>query len=390
MNNDVEKLKTRNTWLEIDLDCIAHNLREARRIIPAETRIAAVLKANAYGHGAIRVARELIENKVDQLAVACLSEALELRRHFPDIPILVMGYTPDAQLALGARNRITLTLFSLEQARRLSGLAGDLHEQARIHLKVDTGLNRLGMKTGPGTADTILQICRLGHVQVEGLYTHLALTTREADLAQFALFTELVGHIEAAGARIPVKHVSDSNGMVLYPGLDLDMVRLGGFLFGVTTPGLFENTIELKPAMTFKTQLTRIAEVKKGEWVGYEPAFIAPHPCRIGTLAVGYADGYLRSLSGKGEVSLHGKRAPVVGLICMDQCMVDLTDIPEARIEDEVLLFGTGAQDRISVSDVAGRIETNRNELLSGVSRRVPRVYLKDSRVVDLVDYLLE
>lgn len=379
-----------STWAEIDLDCIAHNLAEARRIIPRGTRIAGVVKADAYGHGAVRVARELIEDQVDLLAVARLPEALELRAHFPEVPILVMGYTPDAQLAGGLEHRITLTVSGPGQAQALSGLAGRTGERARIHLKIDTGLNRLGMKPGPGTVETIVRISRLPGIQVEGLYTHLALASRETDLAQFDLFMELVGRLESEGVRIPVKHVSDSNGMVLYPGFDLDMVRLGGFLFGVTTTGLFADRIHLEPAMTLKTRITRIAEVAEGEWVGYEPAFVAPRASRIGTLSVGYSDGYSRSLSGKGRVGLHGKLAPVVGIICMDQCMVDLTDIPEARVEDEVLLFGSSGEDRIPVNDVAAWVDTNRHELLSGVSRRVPRVYRKGSRIVDAVDHLLD
>ena len=236
----------------------------------------------------------------------------------------------------------------------------------------------------------MLRICRLAHLRVEGIYTHLALVDEAADRVQFGRFMDVVGPVEAGGVRIPVQHVSDSNGMVLYPALDLDMVRLGGFLFGVTTPGLFKETINLRPAMAFKTRITRIAGVEAGEPVGYEPAFVAPHPGRIGTLAVGYADGYARALSGKGLVGVRGKRAPVVGVICMDQCMVDLTDIPEAQVGDEVLLFGTGAQDELPVNDVARWIDTNRHELLSGLGRRVPRVYLKGSRVVGVVDDLLE
>ncbi|HWQ09339.1 MAG TPA: alanine racemase [Holophaga sp.] len=376
-------------WAEVDLDAIVHNLGEARRIVPAGTRIAGVVKADAYGHGAVRVSQELLAHGIDLLAVARLSEALELRAHFPAAPILVMGHTPDAQLALGLEHGIDLTIFSFEQASLLSGLATGRSRPARVHLKLDTGLNRLGLK-GPDTASTALRICRLDHLQVEGIYTHLALVDEAADMAQYGRFMAVVDRIEAGGVRIPLKHLSDSNGMVLYPALDLGMVRLGGFLFGVTTPGLFKGVIDLRPAMAFKTRITRIAGVEAGEQVGYEPAFVAPRPGRIGTLAVGYADGYARSLSGKGVVGVRGKRAPVVGIICMDQCMVDLTDIPEAKVGDEVLLFGPGPEDAIPVNDVARWIDTNRHELLSGLSRRVPRLYLKGSRMVGMTDELLE
>ncbi|HWR61760.1 MAG TPA: alanine racemase [Clostridia bacterium] len=390
MGKNMNGVKMRNTWVEIDLDAIAYNLHEARRIIPENTRIAAVLKANAYGHGSIPVARMLLENKVDYLAVACLSEALELRRHFPEAPVLVMGYTPDEYLSTGVRNHITMTIFSLGQAQQLSDIAGILNEKAVVHIKLDTGLNRLGMKPGPGTAEAILQICGLSNVYVEGIYSHLALTTKEADGQQFRRFIDILGEIEASGVHIPVRHISDSNGMVMYPDFDLDMVRLGGFIFGVTTTGLYKDAVSLKPAMTFKTQITRIEEIERGECVGYEPVFVARDKCRLGTIAAGYSDGYVRALSGKGEVIVRGKRAPVVGIICMDQCMVDLTGIPEAEVEDEVLLFGTGLQDGIHVNELAAKVDTNRNEILSAVSRRVPRVYLKDRRIVDVVDYLLD
>lgn len=390
MEKNMTGVKMRNTWVEIDLDAIAHNLDEARRIIPKNTKIAAVLKANAYGHGAVRVAGTLLENKADCLAVACLSEALELRRHFPEAPVLVMGYTPDGYLSTGVRNHITMTIFSLWQAQQLSDIAGMLNEKAVVHIKLDTGLNRLGMKPGSGTAETIIQICGLSNIYVEGIYSHLALTTKEADEQQFRLFTDTAGEIEAAGIHIPVRHISDSNGMVLYPGFDLDMVRLGGFIFGVTTTGPYKDAVSLKPAMTFKTQITRIEEIDRGECVGYEPVFVARDKCRLGTIAAGYSDGYVRGLSGKGEVIIRGKRAPVVGIICMDQCMIDLTGIPEAEVEDEVLLFGTGPQDFIHVNELAAKVDTNRNEILSAISRRVPRVYVKDRRIVDVVDYLLD
>jgi len=382
--------RMRNTWVEIDLDCIVHNLCEARKIIPQNTKIAAVLKANAYGHGAVQVAKVLIDNKVDQLAVACLSEALELRKHFVEVPIIVMGYTPDEYLSVGVKSRVTMTVFNLEQAQRISDIAGQLNEKPVIHIKLDTGLNRLGMKPGPKVVDTIINICRLSNINVEGIYSHLALTTAEADQIQFNVFMDIIDKVGARRVHIPMRHISDSNGMVLYPNFDLEMVRLGGFLFGVTTTGLYKDVISLKPAMTFKTQISRIEEVNKGEWVGYDPVFIAPDKCRIGTIAVGYSDGYARGLSGKGEVSIRGKRAPVIGIICMDQCMIDLTNVPEAEVNDEVLLFGEGQQENISVNELADKVQTNRNEILSMVSRRVPRVYMADSRVVEVVDYLLD
>jgi len=390
VEESLKMTRMRNTWVEIDLDCIAHNLNEVRKIIPTNTKIAAVLKANAYGHGAVQVAKVLIENNVDQLAVACLSEALELRKHFDDMPIMVLGYTPDAYLSATVKSRITLTIFGFKQAQKISDIAVKMNVGAVIHIKLDTGLNRLGLRLGPKTADIIINISNLKNINVEGIYTHLALTTQEEDQVQFNIFMDIINKIEARGVHIPIKHISDSNGIVLYPNFDLDMVRPGGFIYGVTTTGMYDDVITLKPAMTFKTQITRIEEIEKGECVGYDPVFVAQGKCRIGTLAVGYSDGYMRSLSSKGEVSIRGKRAPIIGLICMDQCMVDITNIPEAEVEDEVLLFGVGEHDKIHVNEVADKIDTNRNEILSIISRRVPRVYMKGSHIVEVVDYLLD
>ena len=390
MKKEIKLERMRNTWAEIDLDAIVHNFREARKILPQNTKISAVLKANAYGHGAVKIGEVLIENKVDQLAVACLSEALELRKHYPEIPILVMGYTPDELFIHAVKNKIILTLFELEQARKLSEISERLNETAVVHIKIDTGLNRLGLKPNSKAVGIIENIYRLRHIYIEGIYTHLALTNPEADEVQYQLFMGLIQKLQAKGIDIPVKHMNDSNGMVRYPNYNLEMVRLGGFLFGVTKPGLYEKEIRLEPTMTFKTQITRIEELEIGEAVGYDSAFVAQQKCRIGTLAVGYSDGYVRSLSGVGTVGIKGKKAPVVGIICMDQAMIDLTEVPEAAVGDEVLLFGRNRQNEITVTSVAEKIDTNRNEILGGISRRVPRVYLVNSCITEVVDYLLD
>lgn len=380
----------RNTWAEINLDNILHNLNEARRILPHATKISAVLKANAYGHGAVLVARTLIEGGVDQLSVACLSEALELRRHFKDFPVLVMGYTPDELLRTGVENNVSLTIFSLEQAKKISDIAAELNRKAVIHIKLDTGLNRIGMKPGAETEEEIVSMSRLNNIFIEGIYSHLALRSEETDEAQYNMLVENAERLEKRGVHIPVRHINDSNGMVLYPRFQLDMVRLGGFLFGVTTRGVYKDTITLKPGMSLKSQLTRVSELEDGELVGYGSRFVASGKCRTGTLGLGYSDGYIRSLSGKGTASIKGKPAPVVGVICMDQCMVDLTGVPEAKVGDEVLLFGEDEYDTIQVSDVSNDADTNRNEILANISRRVPRIYIRNSRVADIVDYLLD
>lgn len=390
LDKDLRMKIMRNTWAEINLDNILHNLNEARRILPHATKISAVLKANAYGHGAISVAKALIEGGVDQLSLACLSEALELRRYFSDFPLLVMGYTPDEFLQAGVENNVSLTVFSLEQAKKISAIAAEVNRRAVIHIKLDTGLNRIGMKPGRETEEEVAAISRLSNIIIEGIYSHLALRSEKTDEIQYNMLVDFAKKLEDRGVHIPIRHINDSNGMVLYPRFQLDMVRLGGFLFGATTRGVYKDAITLKPGMSLKAQLTRVSELEEGELVGYGSRFVAKDKCRIGTLGIGYSDGYIRSLSGRGTVSIKGKAAPVIGVICMDQCMIDLTEVPEAKVGDEVLLFGENEYDRISVGDVADDADTNRNEILANISRRVPRIYIRNSRVAGIVNYLLD
>ncbi len=390
MENAAKVAFLRRTWVEVDLDAIANNFLQAKKTVGPRTRIAAVVKANAYGHGALEVAKLLIENDVYLLAVACLSEALELRAAFADVPILVMGYTPSEQLAIAAKNNVTLTLFSLEQAQVLSRLGTALNKTIKVHVKIDTGLNRIGLKPGPAALATIFAIFRLERVEIEGIFTHLALASQDTDRAQFQMFMDLIRQLQDRGIAIPIKHVCDGIGMVQYPEFHLDMVRVGSFLYGIEPPDTDKKALGLRMALTFKTEISHIKTIATGEGVGYEHAFVARRPSRIGTLPVGYVDGWMRSMAGRGEVSLGGRRAPIVGIMCMDQCMIDLTDIPEAKVGDEVVLMGENARDSIPIHEIANHAGTIRNEILTLIGRRVPRVYLKGSRVSSIVDYLLD
>lgn len=382
-----EKILMRNTWAEIDLDVMIGNLNLAKKMIGPEKKITAVLKANAYGHGAVKIAGILIENNVNMLSVACISEALELRKCYPDFPIMVMGYTPDELLGIASENNIRLTIFSTEQARELSKIGLSLGRDSIVHIKVDTGLNRIGLKAGEEAVASISEISNMKGIRVEGIFTHLALKSGETDKAQYDLFMNTVFGLEAKGINIPVKHICDSYGMVLYPDYHLDMIRLGAFIYGVAPFAMGESKSLVKMPMTLKTRITQIKEIEEGEGVGYDYSFVARRKCKVGTLAVGYSDGYMRCLSNKGEVSVRGRRASIIGIMCMDQMMIDITDIPEAREGDEVVLLGGG---EISVEEIAEKVDTNRNEIISIIGRRVPRVYIKDSCIIDIVDYLLD
>lgn len=378
----------RNTWVEIDLDAIEYNLIQARKYIKPETKIAGVIKANAYGHGAVPIAKALIKNGIDMLAVACLSEAIEVRKHCSEIPILVMGHTVDNKLKFAVEQNITTTIFSLEQAKILSELGAVLKKEAIVHLKINTGFNRIGFNLSEDTIDTITEIYNMKNIKIEGIFTHFALKTFETDKQQYDLFVNLISKLESKEINIPIKHICDGIGMVEYPDFHLDMIRLGSFMYGVKTESMDDGVLKLD--INFKTQISQINKIKKGEGVGYGYNFVAQRDSLIGTLPVGYADGYMRCLGNKGEVSIKGKRALVIGRICMDQCMIDLTDIPEAREGDEVVLLGESSDDVITLSELADKIDTNRNEILSIIGRRVPRVYIENNKVVQVIDYILD
>ncbi len=380
-------LLMRNTWVEIDLSNLAYNLNQAKKLLSPGTKIAGVIKANAYGHGGIHVAKTLIENNIDMLAVACLTEAIELRRHFPEIPILIMGYTPDDTLKFAVENNITTTIINLEQAIKLSEIAESLNKEATVHIKLETGFNRLGLKIDSNTIDIIEEIYNLNNIKLEGIFTHFALKSSETDKQQYDSLMNIIQKLEVEGIHIPIKHICDSIGMVSYPDYHLDMIRLGSLMFGVQTSSMKEGV--LKPVMTFKAKISQIKEIQGGEGVGYDYSFVAKEKTIVGTLPVGYSDGYMRCLTGKGEVSIKGKRAPIIGKICMDQCMIDLTNIPDVKAGDEVILLGGSSQDGVSVDEVAAKIDTNRNEVLSVISRRVPRLYIESGNIIDIVDYLL-
>lgn len=370
----------RPTYVEIDLDIIKHNINEMKKMIDKDTKLGLVIKANAYGHGAVEVAKVLEEEKVDYICVAGLNEAMELRNNDIKAPILVMGYTPDDCLDIAVQNNITLTLFSKEQAEILSNISKQLSEKSKIHLKVDTGFNRLGFKINEDLPSTIKYIYNLPNINVEGIFSHLALKDEESDYEQFNKFTSLLDEIKHLD--IPIKHICDSIGMVAYKDFHMDMVRVGASLYGYNSR---KSIMDLKPAMTFKSKFAQIKNIKKGEGISYDYSYVANKDMKVGTVLCGYSDGIPRILSNKGYVYVNGKKANILGKICMDQCIVDLTDIDDVDMNSEVIFYGNGGPELLDVANLA---DTNRNELLSIVSRRVARVYIKDKEIVKILDYL--
>jgi alanine racemase len=388
----------RSTRLEVDLDLVSHNFQVVRQMLAdgpaardgAPPKLVAVLKGNAYGLGATAMARELLGLGADMLAVACLPEALELREAFPSAPILVMGHTPSEYFPDCARAGLRTTLFDLPQAEALSRASEALGTRTPVHVKLDTGMNRLGIKPDAGTAQLIASMASLPGLRLEGIFTQLAYRDRASDLAGFALFNRVVAEARAAGVEFPLHHVCESLGLMRYPEIRFDLVRIGAIFFGVKplrTP--LADRADIRTPFALRTRLSRVRPVQEGEFVSYDESWRAPAGgALIATVPIGYADGYCRRLSNRGQAVVRGRRVPVVGLVTMDQLILDVTGLPSVAEGDEALLMGRAGPDEVGVAEVAEWAGLHRNEVLSMIGRRVPRVYLKGGRAVAEADYL--
>ncbi|MFH2112639.1 MAG: alanine racemase [Candidatus Bathyarchaeota archaeon] len=388
----LESYNVRPVWAEISLDRLSHNCREVRRITPRSAAIMAAVKADAYGHGAPMAAKTFLKNGATSLAVANLDEAVELRNNGVKAQILVLGYIQKHLYTRMLRHGVTPTIYQVEQARSLSETAQEIGEEAKIHVKLDTGLGRLGFPASPEAVEAVEKIVSLPGIMVEGIYSHFA-TAYEADKTytrvQFNRFMATVEGLESRGVEIPVKHISNSAALIDFPEYSLDMVRPGSALYGLHPGKDAEHTrIDSKICMTLKAKPALIKTVPKGAGISYGLVFKTERESRIATLPIGYADGYRRSLTNKGQVAINGVRAPVVGRVCMDQCMVDVTDIEDLKDDDEVVLFGDGSDNSPHIEEVAEWAGSINEEIVCNVSRRVPRVYLRGGEVVAVRDYL--
>lgn len=386
--------KLNRAWAEIDLDAIAHNVREIRKLTDKKVEMMGVVKADAYGHGVREVVRTLLDNGVTQLAVSMLDEAIQIRNMGIDVPILILGYTDPVRAEELVRNDVTQTVFSLDLAEALSEAAVKLGKKVKVHVKVDTGMTRIGFMPGCDAVRSITGISRLPGVVLEGIFTHFASADeRERDYTQmqYDRFLGLCAELSKAGIEIPVKHVCNSAGIMQYPEMHLDMVRPGVILYGLyPSQEVDRETLRLKPAMTLKANVIMVKDVEPDTCISYGRIFRTSRKSRIATIPIGYADGYTRLLSNKGHMLVNGEFAPVVGRICMDQCMIDVTDLKkEVRVGDEVVIFGNQNGASISVDEVAADIGTINYELVCIIGKRIPRVYLKDGKICSILNYLI-
>ncbi|MCC8066263.1 MAG: alanine racemase [Clostridiales bacterium] len=368
-------LSLRDTVIKIDLSAIAENMVNIRQLVGPDVAVAAVVKANAYGHGALAVAPTLLESGASMLAVATLGEALELRDHFPDCPLLVMGLVPDAALSLAAARKITLTIDSLHQARLLNEAAKKLGHPALIHIKIDTGFHRIGFPCNEDGLRDINAIKDLPWLQTEGIFSHLALLDDASNRLQYEKFCQIVKRLEENGFSFRYRHLADSIALVDYPEYRMDMVRAGALIYGLR--GFHKGYVSVRQALTFETKICHITSIQKGEGVSYDYTWKAPYDTKVGTLPFGYADGYPRNLRGKGVVSIRGVRCPLVGVLCMDQCMVDLHDVPDAEIGDIAIIYGDGSDAAPDIQEISTLAGTNKNEIVARLSARPQRFYYK-------------
>ena len=373
-------------YAAVNLDAVLYNLENMKKNISENTKIIAVLKADGYGHGAVPIAREIQSLPyIWGIAVATVEEGMELRNAGIQKPILILGYTYEEDYDTIVREDFRPAVFKKSMAQKLSQAAVKAGKPVNIHIKIDTGMTRIGYRDPQRDVPEILEISRLPGIRIEGLFTHFA-RADETDPApayrQLEKYGEFLKKLEAAGLSIPLKHCSNSAGIIRIPEANLDAVRAGVILYGMYPSDEVEKEpVPLKPAMEIKSHIAYIKTVEPDAQVSYGGTYTTQRPTRIATIPVGYADGYARGLSNRGSVLIHGRRAPILGRVCMDQFMVDVTEIPEAKELDEATLLGKDGEDCITMEelgDLSGRFNY---EFACCISKRVPRIYIKDGQV---------
>ena len=378
-------------WAEIDLDAIAHNVKSIKKAVGEDTKILCVVKANAYGHGFFETAKTMIANGADALGVATFEEGRQLRLSGFSEPILVLGSVNTSLAADMIKYDISATITDEMLARAMSNAAILQNKLAKFHIKIDTGMSRLGFSVNDESIEKIAEICKLPNVSPEGLFTHLSCAD-EKDRAmtdsQYEKFMHVANSLKEKGVTFLYKHICNSAGIIEYPEYHLDMVRPGIIIYGLYPDSDMNKVLDLVPAMTVKARITRIDEKDDNTPVSYGATYKTKGKTRLATVPIGYADGYLRCLSGTAVMSVNGKTVPVVGRICMDQCMIDVSCVNNINVGDEVIVFGNGGDSEVSLENLAKNAGTVPHEILSLTGNRTPRVFIKNKKIIDVLTYL--
>ncbi len=388
----------KRTWAEVSLDNLEHNYRAIKNHIPEGCRFLGVMKADAYGHGAVPLSHALCELGAEYLAVSNLEEAIQLRRGGVRAPMLILGYTPASFADTMVFMDITQEVHSLEYAKELDTALAGTNYILNVHLKLDTGMTRIGFFAydHERTLPELLEVCGLPHLHVEGVFTHFCVADSKAPedeaftRTQYARFTAMLDALTAHGIRPELRHCASSGATILYPELALDMVRPGIATYGHAPSEDAEGILDLRPLMTVRTTVAQLREIPAGTSISYGRTYTAERDMRVAVLPIGYADGLLRGLSGKVSFRIRGKMARSVGRICMDMCMVDVSEIPEIRVGDEAALFGYDTDGTLLPCErIAQQAGTISYEILCGISKRIPRIYMQDGREQEILQYIV-
>ena len=387
----------KRTWADISMDNLSHNYHLLRSLVPADCKFLGVVKADAYGHGAVPVSRQLVDLGADYLAVSNMEEAVQLRRSYIRLPILILGYTPafyaEDMVDMGIRQEV----HSLEYAKQLSEALAGSGKRLKVHIKLDTGMSRLGFFAydNEQTLDQIRQTADMDGLLLEGVFTHFPVADsldpvdQAFTAAQYERFTAMVEALAAAGVRFKLRHCCNSAATLLHPEYALDMIRPGIATYGISPSQELTGFFDLRPLMSLRTTVSQIRPFAGGVEISYGRTYTTPEPRTIAVLAIGYADGLARCLSNRVSFLLRGKRVPVVGRICMDMCMVDVTDVPEARVGDVVTVFGAEGDASIPVDDLARLTGTIPYETLCSINKRTPRFYLDGEQRMEVLQYIV-
>ena len=376
---------------DINLDNIRKNIMTVQALNDKSMRTLLVIKADAYGHGSVRLAKEM-DDLADYFAVAEIDEAVELRNNGIVKPILILGNTDEEDFERAIENDITMAFYDAEKAELLSNTAMNMGKKAKIHIKVDSGMSRIGFQCDDEGKAAALSLAAMEGLYIEGIFTHFAKADYEDKsdaLKQYELFKDFVETMEKGGIHFEYKHCDNSAAAMELHSKGFDMMRLGIVIYGLYPSEEMDKSVKIYPAMTLKSRITHIKVLPAGRGISYGHTFVTDRETRVATISAGYADGYPRSQSGIGRVIIRGKYAPILGRVCMDQFMVDVTDIPEAALRDEVILFGKDGDAEISIEEVAEPAMSFNYEQACRIARRVPRVYIKNGEVTGVLNYLV-
>lgn len=386
----------RRTWAEIDLNALEHNYNEIKKTVLPESEIMCVIKADAYGHGAVTAAHEYEKLGANRFAVSNIEEALQLRENGITAPILILGYTPVSAAEALAKNNIAQAVFSEEYAKELSACAIKQDVTVKIHIKLDTGMSRIGfMYQNPerdkNSIAEIVRVCELNGLEQEGIFTHFAVSDegdegRVSTMKQLECFTDAIERLKVCGIEFALQHCSNSGAIIDYKQAHMNCVRAGIILYGLFPSVKLSERLDLKPVMQIKSVIAQIKDVEPNTAVSYGGIYKTSKKIRIATVPIGYADGYTRSLGNRARMLVGGQFVPVVGRVCMDQLMLDISAVENVQVGDEVTVIGTDGQNSITFEEIAALTGTINYEVVCVVGKRVPRIYYKNGKKIGVMD----